>query len=120
MANLTRFAQDSILNQFRKGMYVALLVESTQNKEDILEVRARGYKRQTLILAPPINGVCDNPNEILFGVAEAYWGKVVAIGIYDAAQAGNLWLRSDMEKPQTVEEGSPFKIPVGDLSISLF
>jgi hypothetical protein len=118
--NLTQYAQDVILNLFRKGMYVALLAESPENAADIIEVRARGYKRQALVLGAPTNGVCDNPQEIKFGVAPAHWGKVVSIGVYDAPIAGNLWLLSKMERPQTVEEGSPFKIPVGELTISLF
>ena len=125
-ANLTQYAQETILGLFRgapvKGpgqMYVALLVESTVKLGEIVEVKARGYRRQSLTLGDPINGVCDNPTDILFGVAEANWGKVVTIGVYDALTGGHLWMQSDMERPQTVEAGSPFKIPVGELSISL-
>lgn len=126
MANLTPFAQQTLLGVFRgldtklpNGMYVGLIGESPDNPENVREVRGRGYKRQPLTLGAPVNGVCDNPGDISFGIAQGLWGRVVAIGVYDAATVGNLWLLSEMELPQTVDEGSPFKIPAGGLSISL-
>ena len=132
MANLSAYFQDRILNHMFRGevfvppknLYVALFVKITQNQPEgeeapILEVVAKGYKRQPLTLSAPTNGVCDNPQELYFDRAEADWGRVVAVGVFDSRAGGNLLLSADLDLPQTVEEGSPFKIPVGEVTVSL-
>ena len=127
MTNMTAYLQERLINHVLrnlpyptpKALYLALFAQSTQDKAEITEVYGLGYKRQPLRLSAPINGVVDNPDEIYFGIAEAYWGKVLALGIFDALLKGNLLLLADMEHPQTVEEGSPFKVPRGEITISL-
>lgn len=52
-------------------------------------------------------GTTSNQNAITFGTPSASWGVVAAIGIYDAASAGNLLYWGYMTTPKTINNGDP-------------
>jgi len=47
------------------------------------------------------------------------YGTVVAVGVFDAATGGNLLAYADLTASKTIDTGDVFRIPAGDLDITL-
>lgn len=62
-----------------------------------------------------------NTAEIAFPQASASWGTVTHIGIIDSAThgAGNMIYHGILDASRLVDTGTTFKIPIGDLSLTL-
>jgi hypothetical protein len=54
-----------------------------------------------------------------FTAATASWGTIVAVGVFDASTAGNLLAWADLTVNKTIDTGDIFRIPTGDLDITL-
>jgi len=54
-----------------------------------------------------------------FPTATANYGTVTHVGIYDASSAGNLMAWAALTSSKTIETGDVFRIPSGDLDITL-
>ena len=52
-------------------------------------------------------------------VATANYGTVVAVGIFDASSSGNFLAFAALTANKTIETGDVFRIPAGDLDITL-
>lgn len=104
-------------------LYVALLTVAPTDAGGGTEVAGGSYARVAVTnnVANWPNaaaGAKSNGNAITFPTATADWGTVVAVGIYDAAAAGNLigWCTITN---QSVPNGVTASIPAGDLDITL-
>jgi len=51
--------------------------------------------------------------------ATASWGTITSIGIYDASSAGNLLAYANLSSSKTIASGDVFRIPAGDIDITL-
>lgn len=49
----------------------------------------------------------------------AAWGTITSIGIYDAASGGNLLAYANLSASKTIASGDVFRIPAGDIDITL-
>ena len=66
------------------------------------------------------DGHTSNNAEIAFAQAGAGgWGLVTAIGLFDAATAGNLLYHGSLTADKQVDENDTFKIAAADLDITL-
>ena len=99
------------------GSYVALYTTSPTQSGGGVEVSALGYSRQAAIWTAPVNGQSSNVADIVFPVALALWGTVVAYGLVDAGLAGNLLYYANLNAPQLVEVNDQIKFPAGQLQI---
>ena len=64
-------------------------------------------------------GAKANGTAINFPTATGDWGTVVAFGIFDAAEAGNLLAWADLTANKTVETGDTATFAIGALDITL-
>lgn len=62
-------------------------------------------------------GLKRNGTVITWPTASASWGTVVAVGVFDAASAGNLLFWSTLNTNKTVDNGDTVSIPINSLSI---
>jgi hypothetical protein len=60
-----------------------------------------------------------NSAAVEFAAATASWGTIVAVGIFDASTSGNLLAWADLTTSKTIDTGDIFRIPAGDLDITL-
>lgn len=59
--------------------------------------------------------VVENLNSIVFPTASALWGVVTAVGIFNAASAGDLLFWGALTAPKTVESGDTINFAAGQL-----
>ena len=64
-------------------------------------------------------GAKSNGTAITFPTATASWGSCVAMGVHDAASAGNLLAWADLAVSKTVGSGDTPSFAVGELDITL-
>lgn len=63
--------------------------------------------------------VASNSSSLEWATATSNFGTVTHIGIYDAATSGNLIAWSALTSSKTIETGDVFRIPSGDLDLTL-
>lgn len=80
-----------------------------------------GYTRQTVALT--VSGtnptLATNGSAVEWSAATASWGTITHIALFDAASAGNMLAWADLTTSRLVNSGDIFRIPVGDLDITL-
>jgi len=100
-------------------IYLALYTVAPTDTGGGTEVSGGGYARQSFTLTAATAGSTSNSADIVFPTATADWGTIVAVGIFDAATAGNLLWYGNLSTSKTVLNGDTFKILAGNLSITL-
>jgi hypothetical protein len=65
------------------------------------------------------SGTTSNNSAITFPTATAAWGTVVAVGIFDAATAGNLHWWGPLTANQVVGIGGTFSFAISQLSVQI-
>ncbi len=64
-------------------------------------------------------GQFSNAANVEFPVAGSSWGTLVAVGVFDALSGGNLIAYGNLTTSKTIDTGDVFRIPAGDLDITL-
>ena len=100
-------------------LYLALYTVAPTDAGGGTEVSGGSYARQTFSLDAASGGATANSADITFPEATADWGTIVAVGIFDAATAGNLLMWGNLAASKTVNNGDTFKINAGDLDITV-
>ena len=59
------------------------------------------------------------PTAVEFPTATANYGTVTHVGVYDASSSGNLMAYAALSSNKTIETGDVFRVPSGDLDITL-
>lgn len=99
-------------------LYVALFTAAPSDSGGGTEVSGGGYARQTIAFTTSGDTTSNNA-AIEFPTATANYGTVTHVGIYDASSAGNLMAWAALTSSKTIETGDVFRIPSGDLDITL-
>lgn len=104
-------------------LYAGLLTAAPTDAGGGTEVTGGSYARaavtnNTANFPNASAGAKTNGNAITFATATADWGTVVAVGIYDAATAGNLIAWATITS-QSVPSGVTASIQAGALAITL-
>jgi hypothetical protein len=60
-----------------------------------------------------------NNAAVEFPTATGTWGTVVAVGVFDALTSGNLLAYGNLTASKTIASGDVFRVPSGDLDITL-
>ena len=101
------------------AVYVALFTAVTDGEAGtVTEVSGGGYARQAGSFTVSGNTATTSA-AIEYPTATADYGTVTHVGIYDASTAGNLLAYAALTASKTISSGDVFRIPAGDLDITL-
>jgi hypothetical protein len=101
-------------------MYVGLYTAAPTDAGGGTQVSGGSYARVSVAFT--VSGtstLCTNSAAVEFTAATASWGTIVAVGVFDASTAGNLLAWADLTVSKTIDTGDIFRIPTGDLDITL-
>jgi hypothetical protein len=101
-------------------LYVALYTAAPTDTGGGTEISGSAYVRTAVSFS--VSGtstLCTNSAAVEFAAATGAWGTIVAIAIFDASTAGNFLAWSDLTTSKTIATGDIFRIPVGELDITL-
>lgn len=82
------------------------------------EVSGSGYARQTAAFTVSGN-TATNSGSIEFPTATGSYGTVSHVGVFDASSSGNLLCYAALSASKAIESGDVFRVPAGDLDITL-
>lgn len=101
-------------------VYVGLFTSSPTDANSGTEVSTSGtaYARQSGSFTVSGNTATTSA-AIEWPTATASWGTITHIGIYDASSSGNLLAWAALTASKTIASGDVFRIPAGDIDITL-
>ena len=98
--------------------YIALYSSAPGEAGGGTEISGTNYVRQTAAFT--VTGdTASNTAAIEFPTAGSAWGTITHIGVMDASSAGNLLAYGTLTASKTISSGDVFRIPLGDLDITL-
>jgi hypothetical protein len=101
-------------------LYVGLYTAAPTDAGGGTQVTGGSYARVSVSFSVSGTGtLCTNSAAVEFTAATATWGTIVAVGVFDASTAGNLLAWADLTVNKTIDTGDIFRIPTGDLDITL-
>ena len=99
--------------------YLALFTALADGEAgSVTEVSGGGYARQTVAFTTSGNTTSNNA-AVEFPTATGNWGTVTHVGVFDASSSGNLMAYATLSASKTIETGDVFRVPSGDLDITL-
>jgi len=101
-------------------LYLSLHTANPDEDGSGAEVSTSGtaYARQTVAFSVTGN-TATTTSAVEYPVATANYGTVTHVAIYDASTAGNLIAYAALTSSKTIETGDVFRVPAGDLDITL-
>jgi hypothetical protein len=127
--SFTDFTEDLVLNFLLTTntanrpteWYVGLFTTATGETGGGTEVSGGSYTRKaaafTVSGTDPTSAV--NSAAVEFDTATDNWGEITHIGLFDAATSGNMLVHAPLDVAKTIGTGDVFRIPAGDLEITL-
>ena len=98
--------------------YLALYTVAPTDSSAGTEVTGGGYARQTVTLTTSGSDTT-NSAAVEYPTATADYGTVVAVAVLDASSGGNMLAYASLTASKTIATGDVFRVPAGDLDISL-
>jgi hypothetical protein len=99
-------------------VYVALYTVAPTDSTTGTEVTGGGYVRQSASFTTTASATT-NASAIEYPTATAGYGTVVAVAVLDASSGGNMLAFASLDASKTIATGDVFRIPAGDLDITL-
>ena len=99
-------------------LYLALFTSNPAEDGSGTEVTGGEYARQTVAFTVAGNNA-SNTSAVEYATATAGYGTVSHVGVYDASTSGNLLAYAALTSSKTIETGDVFRVPTGDLDITL-
>jgi len=99
-------------------LYLSLHTANPDEDGSGAEVSGGGYARQSMAMTVTGN-TASNDSAVEYPTATANYGTVTHVGVYDASSAGNLLCYASLTSSKTIETGDVFRVPAGDLDITL-
>lgn len=99
-------------------VYVGLFTSNPDEDGSGTEVSGNGYTRKSGTFSVSGN-TATTTAAIEFPTATGSWGTITHIGIYDAASSGNLLAYAALTASKAIASGDVFRIPTGDIDITL-
>ena len=101
-------------------MYLALFTANPDEDGSGAEVSTSGtaYARQTVAFTVSGN-TASNTGAVEYPTATSSFGTVSHVGVMDASTSGNLMAYAALSSSKTISTGDVFRVPVGDLDITL-
>ena len=76
------------------------------------------YARQSVAFTTTGN-TTSNTAAVEYPTATANFGTVTSVGVFDASTGGNLMAYATLSSSKTIDTGDVFRVPTGDLDITL-
>jgi hypothetical protein len=99
-------------------VYVALYTVAPTDSTTGTEVTGGGYVRQSASFTTTASDTT-NASAIEWPTATDNYGTVVAVAVLDASSSGNMLAFAALDTNKTISTGDVFRIPTGDLDITL-
>jgi DNA gyrase inhibitor GyrI len=111
------FTTDSVTRP--TSWYIGLFTDNPGETGAGTEVSGFDYARTSATFAVTGN-TASNDGAVEFPVANGgNWGTITHIGIHDAATAGNMIAYAELDVAKAINDGDVFRIPDGDLDVTL-
>ena len=122
----TNFLETEILDHVFAGAaytapttkYLALFTGAPGETGGGTEVSGGGYARQTVAFTTSGNTTSNNA-AVEYPTATANYGTVTHVAVFDASTSGNMMAYAALSSNKTIETGDVFRVPSGDLDITL-
>ena len=98
--------------------HIALYTAAPSDTGGGTEVSGGGYGRQAVTFTISGNTASNNA-AIEWDTATSGYGTVTHVGVFDAASGGNLIAYAALTTSKTIDTGDVFRLPSGDLDITL-
>jgi len=98
--------------------YVALFTDDPGESGAGTEISGGSYAR-TAVTFTVSGDTASNSGAVEFPAASTSWGTITHIGVMDAATSGNMIVYAALTASKTIASGDVFRIPAGDLDITL-
>jgi len=101
-------------------MHLALFTSNPDEDASGTEVTTSGtaYARRTVAFTVSGN-TASNTGAVEYPTATATFGTVSHVGVMDASTGGNLMAYAALTSSKTISTGDVFRVPAGDLDITL-
>lgn len=98
--------------------HVALFTSNPDEDASGTEVSGGAYARQSASFSISGN-TASNTAALEYATATASYGTVTHVGVFDASTGGNLIAYAALTTSKAIDTGDVFRIPAGDLDITL-
>ena len=99
--------------------YLALFTAVSDGETgSVTEVSGGGYARQSVAFTTSGNTTSNNA-AVEYPTATANYGTVTHVAVFDASTSGNMMAYAALSSNKTIETGDVFRVPSGDLDITL-
>jgi hypothetical protein len=126
MGSMTDYLENKVLEHTLGKMaytmptiYVALYTATPTEAGGVNELAGAGYSRMQATFGSATNGQIANNQNVVFPVATANWGNVVAVGLVDAPTGGNLLWYGNLDVAKLISSGDQFLLPMGSVVVTL-
>lgn len=125
--SFTNFLETEILDHVFAGAaysapgthYLALFTAVANGETgSVTELSGSAYARQSVAFTTSGNTTSNNA-AVEFPTATGSWGTVTHVGVYDASTSGNLMAYATLSSSKAIDTGDVFRVPSGDLDITL-
>lgn len=100
------------------SLYVGLFTAAPGEGGGGTEVSGNGYARKQATMTTSGNASTNN-GAVEFDTATGSWGTITHVAIFDASTSGNMLAYAALTSAKTIATGDVFRIPSGDLDITL-
>lgn len=128
MAGFSNYLETEVLDHVFGGnaytapstLYLALHTADPAEDGSGAEVSTTGtaYAR-TAVTFTVLGNTATSSAAVEYATATASYGTVTHVGVWDASTAGNLLAYAELTSSKAIETGDVFRVPSGDLTISL-
>ena len=125
--SFTNFLETEILDHVFAGAaytaqatkYIGLFTAISDGEAgSVTEVSGNAYARQAMAFTTS-GATTSNNAAVEFPTATGSWGTITHVGIFDAASSGNLMVYATLTASKAIASGDVFRVPSGDLDITL-
>jgi len=124
--SFTNFLETEILDHVFAGAaytapstkYIGLFTAAPGEAGGGTEISGSGYTRKSIAFSTS-GATTSNSGAVEFPTATGSWGTITHVGIFDAATSGNLMVYATLTASKAVASGDVFRVPAGDLDITL-
>ena len=125
--SFTNFLETEILDHVFAGAaytapstkYLALFTAISDGEAgSVTELSGDAYARQSVAFTTS-GATTSNNAAVEFPTATGDWGTITHVGVYDAVSSGNLMCYATLSSSKAIDTGDVFRVPSGDLDITL-
>ena len=124
--SFTNFLETEILDHVFAGAaytapsqhYLGLFTSAPGETGGGTELSGSAYVRKAVNFTTSGDTTSNNA-AIEFPTATGSWGTVTHVGVFDAASSGNLMAYATLSSSKAIATGDVFRVPSGDLDITL-